>query len=408
MTGARTARCVPVLLLAACCSLAIWWARSSANAPELHRPWIPPASAAASENDVYAWRLFVALNWPADPNRHAADPGGRLGADRPAVWETWKNSADIFLHDGADPGPWYGAPLTDERRFEVISPRDFPNLRHIVDGRMAPVADPLTDAKRLVEVRVNRLSFEYIRAHRLYNVEGQLAAVADGHRVSFPSGAIHVKAAWRPIEAAEASRYHTVVIKLADGSTRLYGLTALNIAAKSRPDWFWASFEHADNQFRADGDGWLRPSRDTFACPGRPAECNVSPKHIGLEGTVWQYYRLRGTLTAFVDAADRPQLLGNSELEAGLQATASCITCHARASIGQVDGTSARLPVFKPGGLRYGYVGRPDPGWFRSTHAGGGHDPVFEPLDFFWSMSQASSQRGSPRAPPTEVSGNPP
>jgi len=331
-----------------------------------------------------------------------------LGADRPTVWETWKNSADIFLHDGADPGPWNGPPLTDDRRFEVISPRDFPNLKHIVNGRMVPVADPLADAKRLVEVRVNRLSFEYIRAHRLYNVEGQLAAVANGGRVSFPSGAIDVKAAWRPIEAAEASRYHTLTIKLADGSRRLYGLTALNIAAKNRPNWFWASFEHADNQLRADGDGWLHPSRDTFACRGRPSDCNGSPTKIGLEGTVWQYYRLRGTLTRFVDAANRPLLLGNSELEAGLQATASCITCHARASIGEVDGTPTRLPVFKAGSLRNGYVGRPDPEWFRGTDATGHRYPAFQPLDFVWSLSQAASERGMPRARSAEVSGDPP
>jgi hypothetical protein len=361
-----------------------------------------------ADSDAYAWRLFVALNWPADPDRRAADPGLRLGDNRPAVWETWKNAADIFLHEGTDPGPWNGAPVADERRFEVISPRDFPNLKHIVKGRMVPVADPLADAKRLVEVRVNRPSFEYIRAHRLYNVEGQLAAVAGGKRVSFPFGTVHVKAAWRPIEAAEASRYHTVTIKLADGSTRLYGLTALNIAAKSQPEWFWASFEHADNQSRADGDGWLRPSRDTFACRGRPADCNESPKDIGLEGTVWQYYRLRGTLTTFVDAADQPQLLGNSELEAGLQGTASCMTCHARASIGEVGGTPVRLPIFEPGTVRKGYVGRPDPEWFRATDASGRRYRVFQALDFVWSLSQAALERGSPRARPTEFSGDPP
>ena len=399
MTGSAFLRCVS--LVAACCAGVL----SAVDAAESQRPWMPPTQAeAAADSDAYAWHLFVALNWPADPDRHAADSALRLGAaDRPAVWETWKNSADIFLHNGAEPGPWAGAPLADERRFEVISPRDFPNLKHIVNGRMVPVADPLADAKRLVEVRVNRLSFEYIRAHRLYNVDGQFAAVADGKRVGFPPGAINVKAAWRPITAAEAPRYHTVSLKLADGSTRLYGLTALNIAAKSRPDWLWASFEHADNQFRADGDGWLHPSRDTFACRGQSADCNRSPADIGLEGTVWQNYRLRGTVTEFVDAANQPQLLGNSELEAGLQATASCITCHARASIGLVAGTPARLPIFKTGADRKGYVGRPDPQWFLGSR----RDEAFLPLDFVWSLSQAASQRGG-RVLPAEVSGEAP
>jgi hypothetical protein len=377
---------------------------SSASAREPHHPWIPPESAASADDDAYAWRLFIALNWPADPVVRAADPNLPLGADRPVVWETWKNTVEVFLDDGADPGSWDGVPLADARRFEVFSRREFPNLRHIVNGQMVPVVDPLAYAKRLVEVRVNRLSFEYIRAHHLYNVEGQLAAVAAGKRVSFPSGAIHVKAAWRPIEGAEASRYHTVAIRLADGSTRLYGLTALNIATKSRPNWFWASFEHVDNQFRAGADGWLHPSRDTFACRGRLADCNVSPKDIGLESTVWQYYRLRGTLTAFVDAMNQPQLLGNSELEAGLQATASCITCHARVSIAEVAGAPARLPVFEPGTVRRGYVGPPDPEWFGGTDAGGRRDRVFQSLDFFWSLSQAASVRESTSIRPNEVS----
>jgi hypothetical protein len=395
-----TALCrASIVALATCCS----WA----GVPE-SQPWIPPNDAATADSDAYAWHLFVALNWPADPERRAADPGLRFGADRPVAWETWKNRAEIFLRNGADPGPWKSVPVVDEERFEVISPRDFPNLKHIVNGRMVPVADPLADARRLVEVRMNRLSFDYIRAHRLYNLEGQLAAVAGGHRVNFPTGAIQVKAAWRPIEAAEASRYHTLSVKLADGSTRLYGLTALNIAAKSRPQWFWASFEHADNQFRAGGDGWLQASRDTFACRGRRADCNVSPKDIGLEGTVWQYYRLRGTLSRFVDAAERPLLLGNSELEAGLQATASCITCHARASVSEAGGVVARLPVFRPGRVREGYVGRPDPQWFRSADAGDRHYAVFQPLDFVWSLSQAASERGTLRVRSLEVGRDPP
>ncbi|MBS0578233.1 MAG: hypothetical protein JSR36_03105 [Proteobacteria bacterium] len=364
---------------------------SRAASPDAYRPWNPPETSRAMEDDEYAWRLFVALNWPAGKNRGAPDSSLPLGAGRPVVWESWKNSAEVFRPDGSDPGPWEGPPFSDARRFEVLSRRDFPNLRQVVNGRMEPVTDPLAHAMRAVEVRMNRASFEYVRAQHLYTVRGQLEAVA-GHTVSFPAGSIHVKAAWRPINPADSARYHTVSITLADGSTRLYGLTALNISAKTLPNWFWASFEHADNQFRDGSDGWLHPSRDTFACRGGAPDCNLSPRGLGLDGTVWQYYRLRGTLSTYVDKAGQAALLGNSELEAGLQASASCITCHARASIGTVAGTAARLPIFRPGGARQGYVGPPDPAWFQGRDGPQRGGPSFQPLDFVWSLSQAAPE----------------
>jgi hypothetical protein len=380
-------QCVLTLWLMVCAA-----GIARAGAPDAHGPWDLPQPSRAMGDDEYAWRLFVALNWPAAGDRRTADPGAPLGANRPAVWESWKNSAEVFRDDGADPGAWdAGVPLSGARRFEVLSRRDFPNLRQVVNGRMEPVTDPLAHALRAVEVRMNRSSYEYVRAQCLYSEPGQLAAIGGGRTVSFPAGSIHVKASWRPIEPAEASRYHTLSITMADGSTRLYGLTALNIATKIRPNWFWASFEHVDNQFRAGGDGWLHPSRDTFACRGRAAaDCNLSPSGMGLEGTVWQFYRLRGTLTTYVDASGRPLLLGNSELEAGLQATASCITCHARASIGTVAGATARLPIFRPGGAREGYVGRPDSAWFGGPQGSDRADGSFAPLDFVWSLSQAA------------------
>jgi len=46
---------------------------------------------------------------------------------------------------------------------------------------------------------------------------------------------------------------------------------------------------------------------------------------------VWQYYRLRGVLTDLKPG--QPQLLANSELEAGFQGSSSCNTCHAQAAI---------------------------------------------------------------------------
>jgi len=376
----------------------------SALALGWHRPWVEPHDAhdAAANSDEYAWHLFVALNWPADLRRRTADRGASFGADRPVVWETWECATEVYREDGRDPGRWAShdplLKIMDNDRFEAFSLNSLPNARHIVAGKMVPLADPVADAKRLTEIRMNRTAYEYIRARQLYTLDGQLRAVAEGSGVHFPFGSTEVKAKWRAISAAEQARYHTVVVHLADGSTRLYGLTALHVVAKDLPQWFWATFEHVDNPSIADGEGWQLPSRDKFACRGLSDDCNRSPRAIGLEGTVWSYYRLRGTLTRFVDAAGRPLRLANSELEAGFQKSSSCITCHARSSIGVVAGAPTRLPIFDAAGVvqdeargRRGYLGQPPAAWFLDS----GGRPLFQQLDFVWSLSKAQARKGS-------------
>ncbi|MGO9933212.1 MAG: hypothetical protein ACLPV8_15580 [Steroidobacteraceae bacterium] len=401
-----------LLALAACAVPALIAQRSMAD-PEAgldwREPWVQPhdAGAAASVSDEYAWRLFVAVNWPADTLARAADPTAKLGAERPTVWETWQNTADVYRGDGSDPGPWVrraAVPaIADPRRFETFSLKDLPNVRHIVGGRMVPLVDPVSSAKRLTEIRMNRPAFEYIRARELYNLDGQLRILAERRAVHFPAGATEVKAKWRPIRADEQSHYHCVQVRLADGTPRLYGLTALHIVTKDLPQWYWATFEQVDNPSLADADGWQLPSSDRFACGGGKPDCNRAPAGIGLEGTVWQFYRLRGTLTRFVDARGQPLRLANSELEAGIQPTASCITCHARSSIGLVAGSPVRLSIFDTRIdtaaddpiVRRGFLGLPQAAWFEGAREDGGSRPLFRPLDFVWSLSKAQPKRGS-------------
>jgi hypothetical protein len=296
----------------------------------------------ASASDAEAWRIFALLN---PPDRQ-----------RPAAWESWPSAADTFRKDGADPGPWPGVSHVGTQRFELLTPADFPNLRHIVGGRMVPVTDALAIAKQLVEVRLNAASYDFIRTRELYTVEGQRRAVAQG-KLEFPTGSIQLKAGWRPITPSARSHYHTLTLRLADGSTRLYGLAALNLATKTPNGWLWASFEHTD----AEGSG---------------------------------HYRLRGTQTTYLDARNRPVRLGNAVLEAVLGDSASCMTCHARATL-SVDGEPARLPVFAPAppGVQRGYLGTPDPGWFGRADAHGRWQTTYASLDFVWSLSQAAEHR---------------
>jgi hypothetical protein len=384
---------------------------SRAHALDWRTPWSEPQDAAAARDhsDEYAWRLFVALNWPADPIARRADRAAHLGEDMPVVWESWQNAAAVYRSHGADPGAWVigeaGARPATRDRFETTSLKDLPNARHVVNGVMVPWVDPLASAKRLTEIRMNRPAFDFIRAHELYSVEGQLRAVAAG-AVRFPYGVKEVKAKWRPISEAERARYHTLLVTLADGTQQLYGLTALHIASKDLPHWFWATFEHVDNPTLPDSEHWQLDSHDEFACRGGAADCNRYPLHIGLEGTVWQYYRLRGSLTRFTDPYGTARRLANSELETGFQTTASCITCHARASIARRAASNVhdaieglRLPIFD-GPDRRGFIGTPQAAWFAPAAADPRVVPTrFVPLDFVWSLSKAQRRDGHPVGP---------
>jgi cytochrome c peroxidase len=334
------------------------------------------ASDAAQHSDEYAWRVFVALNKPA------------------VAWESWPSANDIFRPDAADPGPWKSvqqpaAIPINSSRFEAFSARELPNLHRVANGKMVVVSEPLASVTRLTEIHMNQAGYEYIRARSLYNSAGQLRAVSSGEAVSFPAATKEVKAKWRVISEAERGRYYTMTVKLADGTERLYGLTALHLVTKDLPTWFWATFEHVDNPRLPGNDGWQAPSRDTFACGNAEPSCNRAPAGIGLEGTVWENYRLRGTLTSFVDPAGRPNTLANSELEAGMQPTSSCITCHSRAGIGAVAGQPVRLPIFdtSTGNAKQGFVGEPRAQWFAPVQGCTGC--AIQSLDFVWSMAKA-------------------
>lgn len=365
--------CIVTALLAAAPAAALDWSQ----------PWLAPhdAEAASAHRDDYAWRWFVALNWPLDPATRGADSTRRPGADAAVVWEGWADARSVLRADGADPGPWPASAGLPEaasaaQRFDGLDP-GLP-IRHLVGGVMQPLADPLAAASHLDETRFNERAFDFIRSRRLYELGGQVAAAASG--VAFPAGSVNLKAQWQPIDASQRDRYLSREVQLADGSRRLYGLSALHIAAKDMPNWFWASFEHRD----------LGPG--------------AAPREAGLESTVWQHYRLVGTMTDFVDAQGRAQVLANPRLESTVQPdSSSCMTCHARASVALDAKPPLRLAIFDEpaasvmptapdqaehaSGPHRGFTGRPRAAWF--VRPDDPTRPAYAALDFVWTLARA-------------------
>jgi hypothetical protein len=357
-------------------------------------PWIEPqdTTSAIYSPDEYAWRVFVALNWPATLETRQSDPAKKLGADGPVTWETWMNARDVFLRDGSDPGPWFemasvastrGAKEFDEHPLQQTI-RSSPEL--------VPKFDIGAAVNKRNETRLNRQTYEFVLANQLFNLDGQLALFDRGvQSISFPPASKEIKAQWREIKEQDKSRYHWH-----QEGEKIYGLTAMHITTKDVPNWFWATFEHVENPKLPDNEGWRLESRDSFACKDSAPTCNMSPKGIGLENTKWSYYRLRGVQTDFVDARGNMNRLANSQPEQGFQTSSSCITCHARATIGRESGLPKRLTIFKPD--RSGYMGTPSPEWYSSRTLDVLTNQItssllFTQLDFVWALARAQPKK---------------
>lgn len=370
-----------------------------ASAQPIPEPWRQPQDTVAAlfESDRYAWRLFVALNWPANVAAKEADSVKAFGAPGSVVWETWRNTNPIapdtvFRDNGADPGPWLGGPAVvaarTERQFEPIPLKQLAFLA--AQQRIRPGGGPAIVFDETVgggnEVRMNVSTYEFIRENKLYNIQGQVAQFATGKaNLKFPSNAKEVKAEWRKIREADKPRYHWAEVTRNRGTKEVWGLTALHIITKDLPNWFWATFEHVDNKTPGTLDGgfvntgWLTKSVDRYACPTAPYDCEQAPLGIGLQGTKWENYRLRGTQIDFIDTTGIPTLLANSQTESPFQKQSSCMNCHSRATINRDASDDAGFPPL---------LGPPNPDVYRDPQT---RQRIFMQLDFVWSLRRASA-----------------
>ncbi len=256
----------------------------------------------------------------------------------------------------------------------------------------------------------NRATFDYIKKHRLWYVEGIEEQFEKGFVYDFPIDSVEVKTNWLPLSETQVAdrRYYTMTMNNPNtGASQSYGLAAMHVSSKDLPNWFWATFEHVDNWGRCDFLGCHDsfgtipsdvPSHDPRLCQVYPSG-DLTPalkKMFDDAGVlpVFKHYRLKGSMTDFTSATGSPNLLGNSITEAGFVPTASCITCHARAAVQATangnpgtlgaNGLSPYLNVagFTPDGQSYN--GTPDPNWYYS-----GNRPIRRyavQTDFVWAI----------------------
>lgn len=366
------------------------------------------AQLALTNPDEYAWRLFFFLNRQAKAGTAGiADDTkafGALDAGASVVWETWAlasggAASEVYRPDASEPVKW--DQLKRGTRVLVLDR----NLEREAVLRATKgikllffPPSPLNQ-----EVRQNRAHFEFIVSEGMYSRDGLEAlretAIKQQNRqlIQFPAGAKEIKAQWLPIGEADKSRYLWREAKDASGKTIAYGLVSLHVISKDLPNWFWADFGHVDCEVRkgaCNTDGQEEARTDPVDSTTRGLNAPSGSNGVRKEtiGSVWQNYILRGTQIDFVTPFGKPTVLSNPVIENTFQ-NSSCMTCHARASVGQrgkkPDGTpSPGLNILSPGDPT---LGTPDPGLFGA--AAGQNEISYLQTDFIWSAPFRSQRK---------------
>lgn len=243
--------------------------------------------------DILAWDTFIAMNWPVPDvivERGVPDPqniiggfvtgGGegskpKISPSGPTVWETYKDTNDIYLPSGTKPTS-FDTPESIPVPCQQLAAAN-PQARKrtlILTSKFGELvsSDEQADGNRLVdqngmnvwyEVKLNRVYYDYVVSNGFYNSNNQ-----KGKTISFPSSSnsssrdatIKVKAAWKVMgllgskNPDDLTKFYTTDALVLDPATKtcskqLLGLVGLHIVMKTAqlPQWLWATFEHVNN-----------------------------------------------------------------------------------------------------------------------------------------------------------------
>lgn len=357
--------------------------------------------------DNLAWNTFLAISWPAPqpiaergvPDRQNVTGGLKYGAELrkvvmptgPVVWETFKDTNDIFLPSAAKPAPFDAPPIVPAACTALAKTDPSAALHILRDTKQAFTGKPLIDQngkKVWYEVKVNRAYYDYVVSNGFYNSTKQ-------KNISFPVSSnttlqlpvVKVKAAWKvmsPQELADKKikdQFYTVDALLFDHvantcAEQTVGLVGLHVVQKTKQfqQWAWATFEHVNNA--PDTAGPVEGMRYNFynpACSAEQCPPNTYPGKAGpnaptqvvrevpltlpavaanttfqaalktlRDDNVWQYYMLVDSQWGPLDPPNlpvgtpvQPKYLANTTMETYLQtptvdedAPHGCINCH--------------------------------------------------------------------------------
>jgi hypothetical protein len=248
-----------------------------------------------ADANCFAWQEFISLNWTASSAMRGqpdttVQPSafGTPKDTKPVVWETYKESNEVFLPGAATPPPWSSWPGNSATKVlgGMKSEVDPAPVLDLSDIGQASQGHPWLTAQShyltMYERRMNQDEFNYIVGNKLYDANVQLQFVAttpvaptstssmptplpplgislpDGTAATTgygPLGSIETKAAWIELDdPKDWPRYKTskaIVTYPPNGKpkTVTVGLVGLHIIHKTAlgQQFIWATFEHVDN-----------------------------------------------------------------------------------------------------------------------------------------------------------------
>lgn len=237
-----------------------------------------------ADANCFAWQEFISLNWIASAKMRGQPditmpPAafGKPNDTRAVVWETYKESDEVFLPGARKPAAWNTWPGGDSIKTlggmkSEVDPQ--PNLDLSDIGQASEGHPWLTAQSKLLtlyERRMNEDEFNYVVNNVLYNATTQQTFVQspgislpDGTTASAaygPLGSIETKAAW--IELPNKADWPRFKISRANVTyppakkggppvvkkNVVVGLVGLHIIHKTAlgQQFIWATFEHREN-----------------------------------------------------------------------------------------------------------------------------------------------------------------
>jgi hypothetical protein len=231
----------------------------------------------------FAWREFVALNWPAAidqatklPVRGQADTALQFAdqPSRPRVWETWKSDWEIVgtADPAVPPNPtewssWKvngGVNICDKsgnaNNEHVLMVMATPGqmVRGINQANTGPLIDQNENYVRY-ETRLNQSEYQTILDKKWY-IAANLPKppTFPEFEMSTPGkyGAIELKISWRELAPGESGdTFYVVPAKIVDPGPNpvcrdaKLAMLGMHISHKSDPrrQWIWSTFEHINN-----------------------------------------------------------------------------------------------------------------------------------------------------------------
>ena len=356
--------------------------------------------------DSMAWDVFIALNWPAPnpltqrgvPDRQniiggfyqPGEGGGKSSPVGPTVWETFKDTNDIYLDPPVKPTAFdVGESVPPACRSLAAANPVAARRTLVMKSKFDDVlrGTKQADGNRLVdqngqdvwyEVKLNRVYYDYVVQNQFYDSRkqtGKTIAFPASSNVTAAPGTIKVKAAWKVMgpsgtkQPDDPSKFYTTQALVLDPDTgkcsqQMLGLVGLHIVMKTKtfPQWLWATFEHVANA--PDQTAGPQPNMAYNFYSAACANCAVNtpptkaqpqvPTQVmrvvpidGLAETknalyqaafktlrpdnVWQNYMLVdaqwGAKTESPSIPNQPQFLANTTLETYLQAATNPNGC---------------------------------------------------------------------------------